>query len=1004
MLDAPVLHLLLLWALYMASRRSWGSLTNLPASVFSGPSIFITALAQSPRAGIAAGILVSLAVLCFRWRWSSLEHGRELRVAYGALALLWVGLTAFMPYNLFFDHAWVGDRIAIVALAGLTLWRPGYAPLLLAASLLFVAQLVPSIDSALNWTEKRAFLDVQIAFASFLVLRRILPVRSSTWVLFALAVVAAGYWYPFLNKMRISEHVWSWALNDNLGNLFIAAHVDGFLPGLHESTALAIGSWVTTLSPLLCIGTLAIECAAVLMFLHHRGARAIIALFIAMHLGIFAASGIFFYKWIVVDLALLYLLWRKGHELFAEGGWPLRAAATALVVFAPLTLKPNALGWWDTKLSQVVRVEAVLADGSVREVSPIAFKPYDLPFVQGRVRYALDHATVVGALGAASSEAAHDRIEDLDVDGVEQLVARGPIRLEPKKAAQLDTFLRRFFANANKYAAKGRPLSWLPAPPAHIWHGAVGEPWRGEQMVSVQLRAIDVVYDAGAGKLVTLDDEIGREILITKDGNPPAPLVVGALHPRADGPPVDRGSDMTFKDACAPRAEDIVTLGLFGDVALHKAVHKQTFARGYASLLDAVKPLVAAADLSWVNLEGTIGCCRNSEDEELPDPGLRFDDAVYTSENKTGLNFHVGLAAALKDWGVDVVSTANNHSVDRRRFGIDSTLDALDAAALLHTGTRRAADEPWQTVSTAKGMTVAWLACTNWTNVKDPRATALVLHCKQQRDELLGLIETLAKENHAVVVLLHGGLEDLLVADVDLRDQATDAAEAGATVVATYHPHTMQTWEKLVTSGGREVPLLWNRGNNVTPVEWLEAITSTLTFVGLVRGDAPGAKARVIGAVHVPIVVQNMKGVRRLLPIDDSSSMAASRALALSRFGLTRAQPGAVPIDVRPECAEAKREPWQSGSGDLCTVDTECEAPLACVAVNGNKVCTQSCLIDADCPAAPGSTAVCVDEPAWKQRVCLRQCKRESDPNCIIGSGCTRRGERFACAPGESLR
>ena len=1003
-LAEPCLHLLLLWALYMATRRPWGALTNVPASVFKSASIFLSALG-TPRIALACGALAMLAAVCARWRWAHLEQGREMRIAYGALAILWVWLTAFMPYNLFFDHAWLFDRFVIVVLAGLVLWRPAFAPLLLAASLLFVAQQVPSIDRALNWTEKRIFLDIQIAFAAFLMLRRVLPVRSSTWLLLVLAVVGASYWVPFLNKMEIGRHFWSWALTDNLGNLFVAAHVDGFLP-IADETALVIANWIGRVSPALGVLTICIECAGVFLFLHHRVARLVLVLFIGLHAGIFAASGILFYKWIVVEMGLIYVLWRQGPEIFAEWRWWMRLAGVALVVFSPITLKPYRLGWWDTKLSQVVRVEAVLKDGSVREVSPLAFKPYDLPFVQGKIRYALKHATVVGALGAADSEPSRDRIDKLDVEAATALIARGAVERSVPKAAEMDAFLRAFFSNANRYAGRLRPLWWLPAPPAHIWHDAVGKPWRGEHVVAIRLRAVDVLYDQAAHTLTTVGDEVAHQLEIPSNAKAksPAPIVVGALHARAAAPALDRGSDMVFADACSPPAQDVVTLAILGDVALHRTIQQQTFAQGYGPLLEGVKPLVAGADMAWVNLEGTLGCCRDMQGGDYPDPGLKYENVVYSAENKTGLNFHVGLAAGLKEWGIDVVSTANNHALDRHRYGIGTTLDAFDAVHMPHTGTRRGPAEPWHTVTTSKGMTIAWLACTNWTNIKDPRATPYVLYCQKQRDEILALLDELSKANDAVVFLIHGGAEDTLAADAEVQGLAVSGAEHGATVVASYHPHTMQTWQKYKTTSGREVPFLWSRGNNITPVGWLEAVTSTIAFVGLAQGQGEGEKARAVGAVHVPIFIEDQNGYRRLIPIDGSTPMAAARSLAYSRFGRTRASAGVAPVDVRPDCslnaAATPAQPWQNASGDLCTVDAECAEPLSCVATNNSKICTQACAVDADCPAAPGTEAVCVEDANWQTKVCLRRCKNAPDSDCVFTTGCEPRGAVFACVPG----
>ena len=51
------------------------------------------------------------------------------------------------------------------------------------------------------------------------------------------------------------------------------------------------------------------------------------------------------------------------------------------------------------------------------------------------------------------------------------------------------------------------------------------------------------------------------------------------------------------------------------------------------------------------------------------------------------------LGVALKNMGLDILSTANNHSMDRFEKGIIATLDALDEIGLDHTGTYRSEEE-----------------------------------------------------------------------------------------------------------------------------------------------------------------------------------------------------------------------------------------------------------------------------------------------------------------------
>ena len=74
-------------------------------------------------------------------------------------------------------------------------------------------------------------------------------------------------------------------------------------------------------------------------------------------------------------------------------------------------------------------------------------------------------------------------------------------------------------------------------------------------------------------------------------------------------------------------------------------------------------------------------------------------------------------AYALKKIGVDFVTTANNHCLDRGVAGLERTLNVLDEAGLRHTGTYRGMSEADQiSVVELGGVRIAFVASTYGTN------------------------------------------------------------------------------------------------------------------------------------------------------------------------------------------------------------------------------------------------------------------------------------------------
>jgi poly-gamma-glutamate capsule biosynthesis protein CapA/YwtB (metallophosphatase superfamily) len=82
----------------------------------------------------------------------------------------------------------------------------------------------------------------------------------------------------------------------------------------------------------------------------------------------------------------------------------------------------------------------------------------------------------------------------------------------------------------------------------------------------------------------------------------------------------------------------------------------------------------------------------------VTDPGRVFDRNVYSSYPR--FNYHASLLDDLIRSGVDVVSTANNHALDRESTGVDATIAALDRVGLAHTGhTHARRHGPWHAVT-----------------------------------------------------------------------------------------------------------------------------------------------------------------------------------------------------------------------------------------------------------------------------------------------------------------
>lgn len=359
-----------------------------------------------------------------------------------------------------------------------------------------------------------------------------------------------------------------------------------------------------------------------------------------------------------------------------------------------------------------------------------------------------------------------------------------------------------------------------------------------------------------------------------------------------------------FEGACD--GGPVVTIAAVGDVLLHHELQKQAYrdTERYRVLWADVIDLLARSDVTYANLEGPTAFGITRKDELVPDPGLRFDNAVYTGYPR--FNYHPALAEDLVSSGVDVVSTANNHALDRGSLGIDRTLDALDGAGLRHTGTRRrGSDDPWHAVTRAHGLAIAWLACTLHTNFgKDEHGQ--VLHCFDRDDAVRRHVAALASDPaiDAVIVTPHWGKEYAPEPEDRQREYAQRWIDAGAIAVIGAHPHVLEPWEKRVAADGREAFVLYSLGNFVSHQQSLDRRSTIVLYLGLRKHEG---RVRVVGARYVPLHVrmQGNKDAFFVEVIDRQRGPADARAHVLAVLGKPNAMDRDAPLDVAPHCDPA---------------------------------------------------------------------------------------------------
>ncbi|OFZ20976.1 MAG: hypothetical protein A2X94_06480 [Bdellovibrionales bacterium GWB1_55_8] len=365
-----------------------------------------------------------------------------------------------------------------------------------------------------------------------------------------------------------------------------------------------------------------------------------------------------------------------------------------------------------------------------------------------------------------------------------------------------------------------------------------------------------------------------------------------------------------FSNACAKGRK--ITIAAVGDILLHdgpqiQAVHDP---ERYISLWGGVRDLLARTDLTYANLEGPVAWGIDRNKREVPDPGFVFDDIVYSGLPR--LNYHHFLLDDMVASGIDIVSTANNHAMDRGPLGLERTIDALRAAGLPFAGTRKSneRDQKWFTITEANGIKIGWISCTRRINPDKPYPKDMVLNCHNDTNEIEKLIRRIVrkKEADAVIVVPHWGAQFTHIPKEKQIEIARRFVEAGALAVIGSHPHAIQPWERIITRDGRETFVFYSLGNFVSGHRQLQRRVTLILQLGLTR--TTNGKVVVNGVNYIPVLMTRDNGFLTAQALDrhpqreTTQDVQEARNLLKGILGTSNVAPTHAPVVTNPECME----------------------------------------------------------------------------------------------------
>lgn len=327
--------------------------------------------------------------------------------------------------------------------------------------------------------------------------------------------------------------------------------------------------------------------------------------------------------------------------------------------------------------------------------------------------------------------------------------------------------------------------------------------------------------------------------------------------------------DKTENDTLNVKKENVqditFNMAVIGDIMCHNTQYTDAYnsssgAYDFSYVFENIKTYIKTADIAIGNLETTFA-------------GKNVGYSSYPT-----FNTPEALADNLKSLGIDVLSTANNHSLDKGYKGIESTIDYLDEADISHTGTFKSEeDQNTILIKNVKDVKIAFLSYTYGTNgIPVPSGKNYCINLID-KDLIKKQLELAKKENPDLIcVNMHWGVEYQTVQNKEQENLADFLFKNGVDIILGSHPHVLQPMEKrtitLDDGSTKDGFVIYSLGNFISGQVKQNTKNSVILDIKITKNGQTG-KISIDSVKYTPIYMykSNSKSkAYKLLDIEDT--------------------------------------------------------------------------------------------------------------------------------------
>lgn len=169
---------------------------------------------------------------------------------------------------------------------------------------------------------------------------------------------------------------------------------------------------------------------------------------------------------------------------------------------------------------------------------------------------------------------------------------------------------------------------------------------------------------------------------------------------------------------------------------------------------------------------------------------------------------------ALIEAGVDMVTTANNHTLDRGERAILSAIDYYEKKNLPYTGSFKSPeDKENMRIMNVNGIRIAVLAyATHFNGIRIPEGKDYLVSVLDPK-QIIADIDKAKPQSDVVLLALHWGDEYVRQPNETQKQLASQFIQAGADIILGHHPHVLQPMEWIEQRDGKLGLVVYSLGN-----------------------------------------------------------------------------------------------------------------------------------------------------------------------------------------------